>query len=121
MFFNNTGTTEIYTLSLHDALPISQPVGRPEPEIHPLDGSAVIVERLVTGNGVAAFSHVASPLRVGFHIPAPRHEGVTVCRRPQAYVRGARPIRRVVAGPVPRLAEVRDLVVLESRLSERMV
>src|SRR2546427_8421460 len=27
-FFNDTATTEIYTLSLHDALPISVPVGR---------------------------------------------------------------------------------------------
>src|SRR2546430_9185919 len=27
-FFNDTATTEIYTLSLHDALPISQPLGR---------------------------------------------------------------------------------------------
>src|SRR5258708_40218871 len=27
-FFNDTATTEIYTLSLHDALPISQPEGR---------------------------------------------------------------------------------------------
>src|SRR3712207_9346016 len=26
-FFNDTATTEIYTLSLHDALPISPPVG----------------------------------------------------------------------------------------------
>src|SRR3712207_8716577 len=26
-FFNDTATTEIYTLSLHDALPISQPQG----------------------------------------------------------------------------------------------
>src|SRR3712207_7669614 len=26
-FFNDTATTEIYTLSLHDALPISQPPG----------------------------------------------------------------------------------------------
>src|SRR3712207_8526329 len=29
-FFNDTATTEIYTLSLHDALPISRPV-RTEP------------------------------------------------------------------------------------------
>src|SRR5256885_9983926 len=28
-FFNDTATTEIYTLSLHDALPISAPSGRP--------------------------------------------------------------------------------------------
>src|SRR2546430_6854731 len=27
-FFNDTATTEIYTLSLHDALPISAPPGR---------------------------------------------------------------------------------------------
>src|SRR5258708_13106636 len=27
-FFNDTATTEIYTLSLHDALPISRPDGR---------------------------------------------------------------------------------------------
>src|ERR1044072_7025185 len=27
-FFNDTATTEIYTLSLHDALPISTPAGR---------------------------------------------------------------------------------------------
>ena len=26
-FFNDTATTEIYTLSLHDALPISEPCG----------------------------------------------------------------------------------------------
>src|SRR2546422_2269065 len=28
-FFNDTATTEIYTLSLHDALPISESRGRP--------------------------------------------------------------------------------------------
>ena len=27
-FFNDTATTEIYTLSLHDALPISAAIGR---------------------------------------------------------------------------------------------
>src|SRR3989442_8381679 len=34
-FFNDTATTEIYTLSLHDALPISQPASSsvlPKPE-----------------------------------------------------------------------------------------
>src|SRR2546422_11736223 len=30
-FFNDTATTEIYTLSLHDALPICVPAGRPLP------------------------------------------------------------------------------------------
>src|SRR2546430_15167269 len=30
-FFNDTATTEIYTLSLHDALPISVPASYPSP------------------------------------------------------------------------------------------
>src|SRR5256885_11999416 len=32
-FFNDTATTEIYTLSLHDALPISRP--SPSPRVRP--------------------------------------------------------------------------------------
>src|SRR5258706_4893218 len=31
-FFNDTATTEIYTLSLHDALPISHRAARPRPQ-----------------------------------------------------------------------------------------
>src|SRR3712207_9215429 len=60
-FFNDTATTEIYTLSLHDALPIfdaGQPVGRHDRSVadvgleavgdhgHPHDAE---VERLVDG------------------------------------------------------------------------
>src|SRR3989449_9746200 len=46
-FFNDTATTEIYTLSLHDALPILD--GRdaaqvPEPLHHVVDGRVVDVE-----------------------------------------------------------------------------
>src|SRR3712207_8480088 len=33
-FFNDTATTEIYTLSLHDALPISQQPGRRRGVVH---------------------------------------------------------------------------------------
>src|SRR5260370_35893749 len=33
-FFNDTATTEIYTLSLHDALPISRDVVGPDPPAH---------------------------------------------------------------------------------------
>src|SRR2546425_10345815 len=33
-FFNDTATTEIYTLSLHDALPICQLQRAPEPPVH---------------------------------------------------------------------------------------
>src|SRR2546430_17743333 len=32
-FFNDTATTEIYTLSLHDALPISTPLRRSEERV----------------------------------------------------------------------------------------
>src|SRR6202035_6031046 len=34
-FFNDTATTEIYTLSLHDALPISTPARSPPPAWSP--------------------------------------------------------------------------------------
>src|SRR5256885_3372757 len=37
-FFNDTATTEIYTLSLHDALPISTGDLRPGGRPHPLSG-----------------------------------------------------------------------------------
>src|SRR5256885_13315755 len=40
-FFNDTATTEIYTLSLHDALPISLPV-----QIHPTTNSTDRPDRL---------------------------------------------------------------------------
>src|SRR5271170_8436714 len=51
-FFNDTATTEIYTLSLHDALPISDVPGRgPGPE-HPVPrrhvhdaGTGIHIER----------------------------------------------------------------------------
>src|SRR5258706_3862013 len=37
-FFNDTATTEIYTLSLHDALPISLPSGALDPDAPPEPG-----------------------------------------------------------------------------------
>src|SRR2546430_15195207 len=42
-FFNDTATTEIYTLSLHDALPICRRVqrrGGDQPRVHPDPGHA---------------------------------------------------------------------------------
>src|SRR5689334_24173298 len=39
-FFNNTATTEIYTLSLHDALPILQVHDRRAPGAHPGAGAS---------------------------------------------------------------------------------
>src|SRR3712207_7259915 len=61
-FFNDTATTEIYTLSLHDALPIYQ---------HPPGDDRVV-------------SHALLDLRVrgsGNHVPHP-HRGRHVERRP---------------------------------------
>src|SRR2546422_6153871 len=43
-FFNDTATTEIYTLSLHDALPISWPANIPRREER-----HVLFERLLSG------------------------------------------------------------------------
>src|SRR2546429_3378617 len=43
-FFNDTATTEIYTLSLHDALPISCPLG-PLSDLRPLCGPPLVCGR----------------------------------------------------------------------------
>src|SRR3712207_7234027 len=53
-FFNDTATTEIYTLSLHDALPISLPPGRAPPRRAPAHGpEAVRRGRRPSGRSVA--------------------------------------------------------------------
>src|SRR2546430_10043475 len=49
-FFNDTATTEIYTLSLHDALPISDSVDELRGDPHP-----------VTCASHATFNHVGRP------------------------------------------------------------
>src|ERR1051326_6589979 len=45
-FLNDTATTEIYTLSLHDALPISKGGERSEQETDPVDGHVALRVRL---------------------------------------------------------------------------
>src|SRR2546429_9181718 len=60
-FFNDTATTEIYTLSLHDALPIAHPRvqlsphrGNPPPRVGHRQGAraqAVGAQRLARGGG----------------------------------------------------------------------
>src|SRR3712207_8601817 len=77
-FFNDTATTEIYALSLHDALPISRL--RPVP--------ADRERRPERRRG-------ADRARVG------RHGG----RRPRARARGARPAPRAVHGARPDRSE----------------
>src|SRR2546430_16686743 len=72
-FFNDTATTEIYTLSLHDALPISGPRGAARrrlradrPVVGELDGADPTMSRagrLLAIGAVAlvASAHVGSP------------------------------------------------------------
>ena len=60
-FFNDTATTEIYTLSLHDALPISVLVVR--------------FGRIVDGRGAGRWSAAASANVAGAHL------GILLCRR----------------------------------------
>src|SRR6266567_9038534 len=79
-FFNDTATTEIYTLSLHDALPISwprrQPGGPPRPG-HRDHGHDVLLAAVSAGRVAAA---AANRRPAGFQLP----------RRPPA-VRWPRP------------------------------
>src|ERR1022692_5278204 len=70
-FFNDTATTEIYTLSLHDALPISAAPSRPSPPssnwINPTPTSCPI-----------------SPLPSSSKPPPRRPPSYERCRRPPA-------------------------------------
>src|SRR3712207_7443988 len=74
-FFNDTATTEIYTLSLHDALPISTDlddgVAAEQPERAGDDE-----QRVGTGPGGAAEQERAQVLHgLDAHQPAPRQPG----------------------------------------------
>src|SRR6266404_4593311 len=62
-FFNDTATTEIYTLSLHDALPISRPAA---PARRPATRQALLHPAWVSRRGddrFAAFQHLAHDLQ----------------------------------------------------------
>src|SRR3712207_2036373 len=79
-FFNDTATTEIYTLSLHDALPIS-PAGRFEiasvaPPEHYVDAVARAVERIRAGD----FSKIVLAREVAVHAPAPHDAAAEIGR-----------------------------------------
>src|SRR3712207_7499882 len=58
-FFNDTATTEIYTLSLHDALPICLNTG--------LVGNSLLV--IPTSVGIAARKVVLSEVTIGLETP----------------------------------------------------
>src|SRR3990167_5700870 len=56
-FFNDTATTEIYTLSLHDALPISRAIARHWGK-HIPGNPAIIVENMTGAGSLIAANHV---------------------------------------------------------------
>src|SRR5256885_12273304 len=60
-FFNDTATTEIYTLSLHDALPISQAAPRRLGGLRhgELDPLRLVVGPLVRGFGLRSEEHTS--------------------------------------------------------------
>src|SRR3712207_9050595 len=60
-FFNDTATTEIYTLSLHDALPIS---GKRKPLS--ADQLAALRQRLADPQGFASYDQVRQWIQASF-------------------------------------------------------
>src|SRR5215813_345488 len=60
LFFNDTATTEIYTLSLHDALPISQASGVTLPWSGPLRSHIAVVPRSPAGRSEEHTSELQS-------------------------------------------------------------
>src|SRR3712207_8493744 len=76
--FNETATTEIYTLSLHDALPILQPLG----PVVGQDGQALGVRRDQKISRFQKRAHVAhhAPLRSEEHTSELQSRQYLVCR-----------------------------------------
>jgi len=64
-FFNDTATTEIYTLSLHDALPISW-----------------FMQRLNVPNGLSALGYTASDIPALVEGTLPQHRVTKLSPRP---------------------------------------
>src|SRR3712207_6852149 len=61
-FFNDTATTEIYTLSLHDALPIS-PVGKPRRQAAVVGAVSTLARRVpwLTSSGTRVRNWITWP------------------------------------------------------------
>src|SRR2546430_3478424 len=79
-FFNDTATTEIYTLSLHDALPIYRAEVRPaavkDVPVHPFDG---LPGPLVAGLPLLVEAETR-PLRSEEHTSELQSQSNLVCR-----------------------------------------
>src|SRR2546429_9424129 len=66
-FFNDTATTEIYTLSLHDALPIFRPQFEPPPPPPPRGSGRPFLSDFAWGLGVRSEEHT-SELQSRLHL-----------------------------------------------------
>src|SRR5258707_5958414 len=92
-FFNDTATTEIYTLSLHDALPICSSSARRLPA----DGTMRQTMRLIFGSGPP--THLS--LRSEEHTSELQSRQYLVCRllleKKKKYIRCERPCTDVCA------------------------
>src|SRR2546430_10475046 len=93
-FFNDTATTEIYTLSLHDALPILRPVlvivvqvRRHQPFEMPLIQDNHVVQQVASGTSHPALSDTVLPRTakgranwLAPHVPHSRNDiGAKLC------------------------------------------
>src|SRR5713101_8352536 len=101
-FFNDTATTEIYTLSLHDALPISSMPTRPrDGSSHPIAGSS----RVFDGACMIECLLVVFPIRIVRMLEVPQWSATSYHRDPCKVVRRRGRRRRPLEGPcVPRVA-----------------
>src|SRR2546430_13717062 len=80
-FFNDTATTEIYTLSLHDALPISRSVFGPGEELATFRFAVRRVEYLGSDRYVyGAVAESAAPDRSEEHTSELQSQSNIVCR-----------------------------------------
>src|SRR3712207_8271210 len=59
-FFNDTATTEIYTLSLHDALPISPGSGQPQLAAPGQPGYGQVMQGFIETSNVNAVQEITS-------------------------------------------------------------
>src|SRR5256885_2754994 len=85
-FFNDTATTEIYTLSLHDALPIY--AGRPGP-----DGAPALARHGLAGRGHRGIAGADGRASRAFRGSAAMAGGAGRGRRFRALAPAARPSR----------------------------
>src|SRR2546430_10955533 len=88
-FFNDTATTEIYTLSLHDALPISVPQGARRGHRAAAAAAAELVELPHGRRGAVDLFHDREQERSEEHTSELQSQSNLVCRLLLAKKKGA--------------------------------